>query len=59
MTGSETENSRGLQPVIVTFVSVGIAFLVVILRVVTRLTIVGNLGPEDYVIAVSLVSTYY
>lgn len=54
----ESRETRGEQSVIVAFVSVAVAFIVLALRVFTRITIVRSIGPEDCIIIASLVCVY-
>lgn len=48
--------SRGNRDVVASFISLSFAFLVLALRILTRASIVHNVGAEDYVITVSFVS---
>ncbi|KAF1356127.1 hypothetical protein BDV97DRAFT_364919 [Delphinella strobiligena] len=45
--------SRGNRDVVASFISLSFAFLVLALRILTRASIVHNVGAEDYVITVS------
>lgn len=59
MTGTSEEDSRssrGNRDVVASFISLSFAFLILALRILTRASIVRNVGAEDYVIVVSFVS---
>jgi uncharacterized membrane protein len=52
-TDHASHGSRGSTGVIVAVVSTSIAFVVLILRLLTRSLIVRNVGAEDYVVLVA------
>ena len=52
---THTSVSREAQPVIAAFVSVSVALIVLVMRVITRALHVKVVGPEDYIMIVSLV----
>lgn len=56
MAGSLSENSRGREAVIISSVFTGLALIIVILRLYTRLYILRCAGVEDLGIALAMVS---
>lgn len=57
MGDSRSSQERGPQALITSLVFTALALAIVILRLVTRLLIVKNFGPEDYLIVISMASS--
>lgn len=54
---SSRQASRGTQPLAISCAFMAIALVVLLLRVITRTTILKTFGLEDYVMVLAFVST--
>ena len=57
-TMNSDNSSRGDQAIVTSVVFVTLASIIVVLRLVTRFSIVQNVGAEDWLVTIALVSIF-